>query len=135
MIFRLIEQWKEKLDKGFFAGAVLMDLSKEFDCIPHDSLIPKLNAYGFDRKSLVFSYSYSKRKKQCVNWNNIQSMFKTLFSGVPQESILRPLLFNIFINDLMSVIKKSSLYNFADDNTNSFWKRHSIIKRNSSKSY
>ena len=94
-----------------------MDLSKEFDCIPHDSLIPKLNAYGFDRKSLVFSYSYSKRKKQCVNWNNIQSIFKTLFSGVPRESILRPLLFNIFINDLMGVIKKSSVYNFADDNT------------------
>ena len=67
MILRVIEEWKEKLDKGFFAGAVLMDLSKEFDCIPHDSLIPKLNAYGFDRKSLVFSYSYSKRKKQCVN--------------------------------------------------------------------
>ena len=54
MILRLIEEWKEKLDKEFFAGAVLMDLSKAFDCIPHDLLIAKLNAYGFDRKSLVF---------------------------------------------------------------------------------
>ena len=60
---RLIEEWKEKLDKEFFAGAVLTDLAKAFDCIPHDLLIAKLNAYGFDRKSLVFFYSYLKRRK------------------------------------------------------------------------
>ena len=88
MILRVIEEWKEKLDKGFFVRAVLMDLSNAFDCMPHDLLIAKLNAYGFDRKSLVFLYSYLKRSKQCVNVNNIQSTFQTLLSGVPQGSIL-----------------------------------------------
>ena len=84
--------------------------------MPHDILIAKLNAHGFDRKSLVFFYSYLKRRKQCVNLNNIQSTFKTIISGVPQGSILGPLLFNILINDLIGFIKKSSLYNFSDDN-------------------
>ena len=73
--------------------------------------------YRFDRKSLIFFYSYLKWRKECVNLNNIQSTFKTLLSGVPQGSILGLLLFNIFINDLTGFVKKSSLYNFADDNT------------------
>ena len=94
-----------------------MDLSKAFDCIPHDLLIAKLNACGFDRKSLVFFFSYLKRRKQCVSLNNVQNTFQTLLSEVPQGSILRPFLFNIIINDLIGFIKKSSLYNFADDNT------------------
>ena len=54
---------------------------------------------------------------ECVNINNIQSTFQTILSGVSQEAILRPLLINIFINDLIGFIKKSLLYNFADDNT------------------
>ena len=73
--------------------------------------------YRFDRKSLIFFYSYLKWRKECVNLNNIQSTFKTLLSGVPQGLILGPLLFNIFKNDLIGFIKKSLLYNFADDNT------------------
>ena len=117
MILRLIEEWKEKLDKASFAEAVLMDLFKAFYCIPANLLIAKLNAYGFDRKSLVFLYFYLKHKKQCVDVNNIQSTFQTLIFGVPQGSILGPLLFNIFINDLIDFIKKPWLYNFADDNT------------------
>ena len=65
----------------------------------HDLLIVKLNAYDFDKESLVFLYFYLKRRKQCVNVNNIQSTFQTLLSEVPQGSILRPLPFNIFINE------------------------------------
>ena len=94
-----------------------MDLSKAFHCIPHDLLISKLNWHGFDRKPLVFFYSYLKRKKQCINVNNIQSTFQTLLPGVPQGSILGPLLFDISINDLIGFIKNASLYSFADDNT------------------
>ena len=101
----------------FFADAVLMDLSKAFDCMPHDLLIAKVNAYGFDKKSLVLFYSYLKRRKQCDNLNNIQSTFKALLSGVPEGSILGPMLFNILINDLIGFIKKSSLYNFVHENT------------------
>ena len=94
-----------------------MDLSKAFDCIPNDLLIAKLNANGLDRKSLVFFFSYLKRRKRCVNLNDIQSTFQTLLSGVSQGSILGTLLFNIFKNDFIGFLKKSSLYNFTDDNT------------------
>ena len=116
MIMRLTEE-KRKLNKGFFAGIVLMDLSRAFDCISHDLQITKLNAYSSDSKSLVFFYSYLRRRKQCVNANNIQSTFQALLSEVPQGSIFGLVLFNIFINNLIGFIKKSSLYCFADDNT------------------
>ena len=79
VVIRLIEDWRLKLDNDQIVGAVLMDLSKAFDCIPHDLLIAKLSAYGFDENSLVFIYSNLKRSDQCVRINNIYSSFLQYF--------------------------------------------------------
>ena len=95
-----------------------MDLSKAFDCTPpHDLLIAKLHAYGLTTKALTFLYSYLKRRRQGVKIKDAESIFEILLSGVPQGSILGPILFNIFINDLFLFINKAKLANFADDNT------------------
>ena len=94
-----------------------MDLSKAFDSILHDRLIAKMDACGFSKNSLVFFYSYLKRRKQNVRINNTRSNFQILLSGVPQGSILGPILFNKFINDLLLWISNSELLNFAYDNT------------------
>ena len=78
-----------------------MDLSKTFVCIPHDLLVAKRRAYSLSVDAITFIYSYMKRRKQGVKINDTESLFKILLSGVPQGSIPGPMLFNIFINDLL----------------------------------
>ena len=94
-----------------------MDLSKAFDCIPYDLLIAKLHAYRFSDKTVTFIYSYLKRRKRNETIENFYSNFLTLLSEVTQGSILGPILFNLFLNDLQATLKMSELYNFADNNT------------------
>ena len=93
-----------------------MYLSKAFDCIPYDLLVAKLHAYGLSMDAITFIYSCMKRRKQWVKINDTESLLKRLLSGVPQESILGAILFNIFINDLLYFINEAKLANFADDN-------------------
>ena len=88
-----------------------MDLSKAFDCIPHDLINAKLAAYGFKRETLRLNYSYLKGRKQCVKIDNTYSDYNEIISGVPQGSILGPVFFNLSINDLFFFIEKASMHN------------------------
>ena len=113
----LIEQWKSYLDNNKVVGAVLMDLSKAFYSLPHDLLLAKLEAYGFERKTLKFIYSHLTNRKQAVKIKGFVGILEQIISGVPQGSILCPVLFNIFMNDRLYFIDSEHLHNFADDNT------------------
>ena len=85
----MVEVWKENLDNNFVVGAVLTDLSKSFDCIPHDLLIARFSAYYLNSDSLCYIYSYLKDRKQCVQIK--QSEFHTIISDVPQGALFGPI--------------------------------------------
>ena len=116
-LLRLIETCKKTLDKGGFAGALLMDLSKAFDCLNHKLLIAKLSAYGCSPSTLRLIHSYLSERKQRVKINGSFSAWRETMIGVPQGSVLGPLLFNIYINDLFMFVKDAQICNYADDTT------------------
>ena len=82
-MIRLLEERREGLYNDFVVGGVFMDLYKAFYCIPHDLLIAKLKAYGFDEYLVHYIYSYLDNRKQCVRINNEKSCLQNI-SGVPQ---------------------------------------------------
>ena len=113
----MIEKWRESLDQGGAYGALLTDLSKAFDCLPHELIIAKLYAYGVDMPSLKLINSYLSKRRQRIKINYVYSSWSEILFGVPQGSILGPLLFNIFICDLFMFLPKYGIANYADDNT------------------
>ena len=111
----MLEKFKEAIDRGNQFGALLTDLSKAFDCIDHKLLIAKLYEYGVSSSALNIISSYLKHRTQRTKINDCFSTRSNIEYGVPQGSILGPLLFNINMIHLLYECEKNDIANYADD--------------------
>ena len=113
----ILEKWKKAVDTKNVFGFLLTDLSKAFDCLPHDLIIAKLNAYGFILPALNRIQNYLGNRKQRTKINDSYSPWSDIIFGVPRDSILGPLLLNIFLSDRFLIVKDVNIASYADDNT------------------
>ena len=113
----MLEKIKMSLDKEMHTGILLTDLSRAFDCISHELLIAKLYAYGFSKISLSLISDYFCGRKQRTKVRDKYSSWRAIIYGVFQGSILEPLFFNIYLNDLFLFSEGFLMANYADDNS------------------
>ena len=111
----MIRSLAADLDKGLHTMGIFLDLSKAFDTIDHDILLAKLHHYGVRGSALEWFKSYLSRRSQYVCFNNHKSSYRNISCGVPQGSILGPLLFIIFLNDIAFSSDKLTFVTYADD--------------------
>ncbi len=114
-LLECINDWTSALDSKESVDVFYLDISKAFDTVCHPKLLSKLPKYGIGGKLLRWITSFLNDRRQAVRVNNVSSDYENVVSGVPQGSVLGPLLFLIFINDLADVCKWSTLKMFADD--------------------
>lgn len=110
----------KNMENKLFIVGLFIDLKKAFDCVNHNILLSKLHDYGIRGIALDLVKSYLCNRKQCVKVNDSVSPTTIVKFGVPQESILRPLLFVLYINDLCNVPDSPKMVMYADD-TNIFF--------------
>ena len=116
----MIDSWKGLLDDKNYVISIFLDLSKAFDTIDHELLLTKLSFYNFSAQSILLVKNYLFNRFCITNFDGAKSKKEALKVGVPQGSVLGPLLFIIFINDFCHLDLKSDFFLFADDSTVSF---------------
>ena len=114
-LISIVEEIRKNLDNGFFTCGIFVDLEKAFDTVNHGILVKKLEHYGINGPYNNWIKSYLSKRSQCVTLNGEKSKKLTITCGVPQGSVLGPLLFLIYINDMNKALSKSTVHHFADD--------------------
>ena len=116
-LLKMIKNWEKELGNSEKAGVIFIGLSKAFDSINHNLLVAKLNTCSFSNQVLSLFQNYLCNRFQRSITNGCFSSWNEVIAAVPQGSILGPLLFNIFLNDILRFISKCQPCNYADDNT------------------
>ena len=109
------DYWLMNIDNGKLNSVVFLDIRKAFDTVNHDILLQKLECYGVKGNELICFESCLENRIQTCNVNGHMSSFKSISYGVPQRSILGPLLFIVYMNDLPSCVKEAEITMYADD--------------------
>ena len=115
VLLHVTECWRDAIDGSMFTAAAFLDISKAFDRVNHDILLSKLACYGVMDDSLVWFASYLSSRMQKVCLQGSSSSWGLVRAGVPQGSILGPLLFSRYVNDLLAVVHNCRLNMYADD--------------------
>ena len=126
-LIQITERIKESIDNGKYGCGLFIDLRKAFDTVNHEILLLKLEHYGIRGIILDWFKSYLSNRKQFVYINGISSSLKDISCGVPQGSVLGPLLFLLYINDLPNISKILNFYLFADD-TNIYYENENLAQ-------
>ena len=117
-LIHLTESWRRAVDSGMVVAAAFVDFKKEFDRVPHDIVLKKLNCeFGVNGSLLDLIFNYLSWRLQFTVLNGVKSNLLPVSMGIPQGSVLGPTLFVVFTNDLPSSVPFGSVYMYADDTT------------------
>ena len=114
-LLNITEEWLNSIDKGEYIGVIMLDLQKAFDTVNHAILIQKLCNYGLNVNVINWFESYLKDRSHVTTINGIKSNVQISTCGIPQGSILGPLLFILYINDLPEHVSNVQVSMYADD--------------------